>query len=72
MTREASSCRSYIAGIVGPDADQAVQFFGSAGDPVDCRMQRLDRDVSPVRRCDDTIQIRQLVIAREMRKGEAS
>jgi acyl-CoA dehydrogenase len=66
-----SSCAKYFASeMVGRVADRAVQIFGGAGYVADYGIERFYRDVRIFRIYEGTSQIQQLVIARNMLKGD--
>lgn len=68
ITLEASCCKMYASEMVGRVADRAVQIFGGAGYMSEYGIERFYRDVRLFRLYEGTIQIQQLIIAREMRK----
>jgi len=66
-----SACAKYFASeMVGRVADRAVQIFGGAGYVADYGIERFYRDVRIFRIYEGTSQVQQLVIARNMLKGE--
>jgi acyl-CoA dehydrogenase len=56
--------------MVGRVADRAVQIFGGAGYVADYGIERFYRDVRIFRIYEGTSQIQQLVIARNLLRGE--
>ena len=72
ITTEAACVKLYCSEMVGRVADRAVQIHGGAGYIADYAVERLYRDVRLFRLYEGTTQIQQLVIAREMRKRQAS
>ena len=71
VTKEASMAKYFASEMVGRVADRAVQVFGGAGYIADYGIERFYRDVRLFRLYEGTSQIQQLVIAREVLKGEA-
>jgi acyl-CoA dehydrogenase len=66
-----SSCAKYFASeMVGRVADRAVQIFGGAGYVADYGIERFYRDVRIFRIYEGTSQVQQVVIARNMLRGE--
>ena len=66
-----SACAKYFASeMVGRVADRAVQIFGGAGYVADYGIERFYRDVRIFRIYEGTSQIQQLVIARNLLKGD--
>jgi len=66
-----SACAKYFASeMVGRVADRAVQIFGGAGYVADYGIERFYRDVRIFRIYEGTSQVQQLVIARNLLKGE--
>jgi acyl-CoA dehydrogenase len=66
-----SACAKYFASeMVGRVADRAVQIFGGAGYVADYGIERFYRDVRIFRIYEGTSQIQQVVIARNMLRGE--
>lgn len=66
-----SACSKYFASeMVGRVADRAVQIFGGAGYVADYGIERFYRDVRIFRIYEGTSQIQQVVIARNMLRGE--
>lgn len=70
ITLEAACTKMYATEMVGKVADRAVQIFGGAGYIAEYPIERLYRDVRLFRIYEGTTQIQQLVIARELLKGE--
>jgi acyl-CoA dehydrogenase len=67
-----AACTKYFASeAVGRIADRAVQIFGGAGYVADYGIERFYRDVRIFRIYEGTSQIQQLVIARNLLKGDA-
>jgi acyl-CoA dehydrogenase len=65
-----SSCAKYFASeMVGRVADRAVQIFGGAGYVADYGIERFYRDVRIFRIYEGTSQVQQVVIARNMLRG---
>jgi len=71
VTKEAAMAKYFASEMVGRVADRAVQVFGGAGYIADYGIERFYRDVRLFRLYEGTSQIQQLVIAREVLKGEA-
>jgi acyl-CoA dehydrogenase len=66
-----AACTKYFASeMVGRVADRAVQIFGGAGYIADYGIERFYRDVRLFRIYEGTSQIQQIVIARNMLKGD--
>jgi acyl-CoA dehydrogenase len=66
-----SACAKYFASeMVGRVADRAVQIFGGAGYVADYGIERFYRDVRIFRIYEGTSQVQQLVIARNMLRGD--
>ena len=66
-----SACAKYFASeMVGRVADRAVQIFGGAGYVADYGIERFYRDVRIFRIYEGTSQVQQLVIARNLLKGD--
>jgi acyl-CoA dehydrogenase len=66
-----SACAKYFASeMVGRVADKAVQIFGGAGYVADYGIERFYRDVRIFRLYEGTSQIQQIVIARNLLKGD--
>src|SRR5215469_17020043 len=67
-----SACAKYFASeMVGRVADRTVQIFGGAGYVTDYGIERFYRDVRIFRIYEGTSQIQQLVIARNMLRGDS-
>jgi acyl-CoA dehydrogenase len=71
VTMEAACCKYFASEMVGRVADRAVQIFGGAGYVADYGIERFYRDVRIFRIYEGTSQIQQLVIARNLLRGEA-
>jgi acyl-CoA dehydrogenase len=66
-----SACAKYFASeMVGRVADRAVQIFGGAGYVADYGIERFYRDVRIFRLYEGTSQIQQIVIARNLLRGD--
>ena len=66
-----SSCAKYFASeMVGRVADRAVQIFGGAGYVADYGIERFYRDVRIFRIYEGTSQVQQVVIARNLLRGD--
>ena len=66
-----SACAKYFASeMVGRVADKAVQIFGGAGYVADYGIERFYRDVRIFRLYEGTSQIQQIVIARNLLRGD--
>ena len=70
VTLEAAARKYFASEMVGRVADRAVQIFGGAGYVADYGIERLYRDVRIFRIYEGTSQIQQLVIARNLLRGE--
>ena len=70
VTMEAACTKYFASEMVGRVADRAVQIFGGAGYVADYGIERFYRDVRIFRIYEGTSQIQQLVIARNLLKGE--
>ena len=70
VTMEAACTKYFASEAVGRIADRAVQIFGGAGYVADYGVERFYRDVRIFRIYEGTSQIQQLVIARNMLKGD--
>jgi acyl-CoA dehydrogenase len=70
VTMEAAAAKYFASEMVGRVADRAVQIFGGAGYVADHGIERLYRDVRIFRIYEGTSQVQQLVIARNMLKGD--
>ena len=66
-----AACSKYFASeMVGRVADKAVQIFGGAGYVADYGIERFYRDVRIFRLYEGTSQIQQVVIARNLLRGD--
>jgi acyl-CoA dehydrogenase len=70
VVKEAAMAKYFASEVAGRVADRAVQVFGGAGYIADYGIERFYRDVRLFRLYEGTSQIQQLVIAREVLKGE--
>jgi acyl-CoA dehydrogenase len=70
VTLEAACAKYFASEAVGRIADRAVQIFGGAGYVADYGIERFYRDVRIFRIYEGTSQIQQLVIARNLLKGD--
>ena len=70
VTMEAACTKYFASEAVGRIADRTVQIFGGAGYVADYGIERFYRDVRIFRIYEGTSQIQQLVIARNLLKGE--
>jgi acyl-CoA dehydrogenase len=70
VTMEAACAKYFASEAVGRIADRAVQIFGGAGYVADYGIERFYRDVRIFRIYEGTSQIQQLVIARNLLKGD--
>ena len=70
VTMEAACTKYFASEMVGRVADRAVQIFGGAGYVADYGIERFYRDVRIFRIYEGTSQIQQLVIARNLLRGE--
>jgi acyl-CoA dehydrogenase len=70
VTMEAACSKYFASEMVGRVADRAVQIFGGAGYVADYGIERFYRDVRIFRIYEGTSQIQQLVIARNLLKGD--
>jgi acyl-CoA dehydrogenase len=70
VTMEAACAKYFASEAVGRIADRAVQIFGGAGYVADYGIERFYRDVRIFRIYEGTSQIQQLVIARNLLRGE--
>ncbi|MDE2465519.1 MAG: acyl-CoA dehydrogenase family protein [Alphaproteobacteria bacterium] len=70
VTMEASCTKYFASEMVGRVADRVVQIFGGAGYVADYGIERFYRDVRIFRIYEGTSQIQQLVIARNLLKGD--
>ena len=71
VTLECAAAKYFASEMVGRVADRAVQIFGGAGYVADYGIERFYRDVRIFRIYEGTSQIQQLVIARNLLKGDA-
>src|SRR5215469_15065815 len=71
VTLESACAKYYASEMVGRVADRAVQIFGGAGYVSDYGIERFYRDVRIFRIYEGTSQIQQLVIARNMLRGDS-
>jgi len=70
VTMEAACAKYFASEMVGRVADRAVQIFGGAGYVADYGIERFYRDVRIFRIYEGTSQVQQLVIARNLLKGD--
>jgi len=70
VTLECAAAKYFASEMVGRVADRAVQIFGGAGYVADYGIERFYRDVRIFRIYEGTSQIQQLVIARNMLRGD--
>ena len=70
VTVEAASSKYFASEMVGRVADRAVQIFGGAGYVADYGIERFYRDVRVFRIYEGTSQIQQLVIGRNLLRGD--
>lgn len=70
VTMEAACSKYYASEMVGRVADRAVQIFGGAGYVADYGIERFYRDVRIFRIYEGTSQIQQVVIARNLLRGD--
>lgn len=70
ITMEAACTKYFASEMVGRVADRAVQIFGGAGYVADYGIERFYRDVRVFRIYEGTSQVQQLVIAKNLLKGE--
>lgn len=70
VTLECAATKYFASEMVGRVADRAVQIFGGAGYVADYGIERFYRDVRIFRIYEGTSQIQQLVIARNLLKGD--
>ena len=70
VTMEAACCKYFASEMVGRVADRAVQIFGGAGYVADYGIERFYRDVRIFRIYEGTSQIQQLVVARNLLRGD--
>ena len=70
VSMEASCSKYFASEMVGRVADRAVQIFGGAGYVADYGIERFYRDVRVFRIYEGTSQVQQLVIAKNLLKGD--
>jgi acyl-CoA dehydrogenase len=70
VTMEAACAKYFASEMVGRVADRAVQIFGGAGYVADYGIERFYRDVRIFRIYEGTSQVQQVVIARNMLRGD--
>lgn len=70
VSAEVSCCKLFASEMVGRVADRAVQILGGAGYMADSAVERFYRDVRVFRIYEGTSQIHQLIIARDMLRGD--
>jgi acyl-CoA dehydrogenase len=70
VTMESACAKYYASEMVGRVADRAVQIFGGAGYVADYGIERFYRDVRIFRIYEGTSQIQQVVIARNLLRGD--
>jgi len=70
ITMEAACTKYFASEMVGRVADKAVQIFGGAGYVADYGIERFYRDVRIFRLYEGTSQIQQIVIARNLLRGD--
>src|SRR5262249_35601032 len=70
VTMEAACAKHFASGLVGRVADKAVQMFGGAGYVADYGIERFYRAVRIFRLYEGTSQIQQIVIARNLLRGD--
>ncbi len=71
VSTEASCAKLFASEMCGRVADRAVQIFGGAGYMAEYGIERFYRDVRLFRIFEGTSQIQQLVIARNMMRGDS-
>src|ERR1700744_4133054 len=71
VTMEAACSKYFASEMVGRVADKVVQIFGGAGYVADYGIERFYRDVRIFRLYEGTSQIQQIVIARNLLRGDA-
>jgi len=71
VSTEASCAKLFASEMCGRVADRAVQVFGGAGYMAEYGIERFYRDVRLFRIFEGTSQIQQLLIARNMMKGDS-
>ena len=70
VTLEAACAKYFASEMVGRVAYRAVQIFGGAGYVADYGIERFYRDVRIFRLYEGTSQIQQIVIARNLLRGD--
>jgi len=70
ITMEAACSKYFASETVGRIADRTVQIFGGAGYVADYGIERFYRDVRVFRIYEGTSQVQQLVIAKNLLKGD--
>ena len=70
VTLESSCAKYYASEMVGRVADRAVQIFGGAGYVAAYGIERFYRDVRIFRIYEGTSQVQQIVIARNLLRGD--
>ena len=70
VTTEAACAKYFASEMVGRVADRAVQIFGGAGYVADYGIERFYRDVRIFRIYEGTSQVQQVVIARNLLRGD--
>ena len=70
VSMEAACCKYFASEMVRRVADKAVQIFGGAGYVADYGIERFYRDVRIFRLYEGTSQIQQIVIARNLLRGD--
>jgi len=70
ITMEAACSKYFASEMVGRVADRTVQIFGGAGYVADYGIERFYRDVRVFRIYEGTSQVQQLVIAKNLLKGD--
>ena len=72
VSTDAACCKMYASEMVGRVADRAVQIHGGAGYMAEYAVERFYRDVRLFRIYEGTIQIQQVLIARNMIRDAAA
>ncbi|MEX0617327.1 MAG: acyl-CoA dehydrogenase family protein [Pseudohongiellaceae bacterium] len=70
VSTESAACKLFATEMVGRVADRAVQIHGGAGYISDYAVERFYRDVRLLRLYEGTSQIQQIIIARNMIRGQ--
>ena len=70
ISMEASCCKLFASEMVGRVADRAVQIHGGSGYIQEYAVERFYRDVRIFRLYEGTSQVQQIIIARNMLKGD--